>query len=86
MAGDREAHGSVIDDADLVSGLTPDAVAGYATAGLFVIVSLPRRQALTGKGDDIFVDPAWARASDLVLDIRRAIFFDVDGSDETRRG
>lgn len=50
----------IIDDADLVSGITPEAVAGLAKAGLFVLLSLPRHQVRQTPWDEADLDPVWA--------------------------
>lgn len=60
----------LIDDADLVSGLTPSALALLAAAGLFVVISLPRHHVALGPGDEADLDPAWARAADVILEVR----------------
>jgi replicative DNA helicase len=59
----------VIDDADLVSGLTPQRVAQWAREGMFVLLSLPRHHVLPG-GDDWDLDAEWARVADVVLEVQ----------------
>lgn len=60
----------VIDDADLVSGISPAAVTDLARAGLFVLLSLPRHQVLQAPGDEADLDPGWARAAHVILEVR----------------
>lgn len=60
----------VVDDADLVSGLTPSAAAEWARLGIFVLLSLPRHHVLQEPKGDPDIDPAWARAADVVLEVR----------------
>ena len=60
----------IIDDADLVSGITPAAVADLAKAGFFVLLSLPRHQVLQAAWDEADLDPVWARAADVILEVR----------------
>jgi replicative DNA helicase len=65
----------VIDDADLVSGVTPAWALQRARDGMFVLVSLPRSRMLPG-GDDWDLDPAWCRAADVVLEIQHRHLYD----------
>jgi len=60
----------VIDDADLVCGLTPMAVADYAAKGMFVLISLPRHQIMATSDDEADLDPVWARTADVILEVR----------------
>lgn len=60
----------IIDDADLVSGITPAAVADWAKAGLFVMLSLPRHEVMQAPWDEADLDPIWARAADVILEVR----------------
>ncbi|WP_185995435.1 DnaB-like helicase C-terminal domain-containing protein [Nocardioides campestrisoli] len=60
----------VIDDADLVGGVTPTAAKRWSDAGLFVLLSLPRHLVLTDSSSEADIDPAWGRVSDVVLEVR----------------
>jgi replicative DNA helicase len=60
----------VIDDADLVSGLTPYMVSSYAEAGMFVLLSMPRHLLMTSPDDEADLDPRWARIADTILEVR----------------
>lgn len=60
----------VIDDADLVSGLSPDIVSSYAEAGMFVLLAMPRHLLMTSTADGADLDPRWARAADIILEVR----------------
>lgn len=59
-----------VDDADLVSGITPEWLATCAAAGMFVLVSMPRHRVMAAPEHDANLDPAWARAADVILEIR----------------
>lgn len=59
----------VIDDADLVSGVTPQMVGQWAQEGLFVLLSMPRSRVLPD-GDDWDVSLEWGRAADVILEIQ----------------
>ena len=61
----------VLDDADLISGLTPAMAAGYAASGMVVILTLPRDQVLLGAGDEAPLEPTWARVCDVIVEVRR---------------
>lgn len=60
----------LIDDADLVPGLTPERLTEYAASGLFVAISLPRHKVMTDETDEADLNPAWARAADVVMEVR----------------
>jgi replicative DNA helicase len=59
----------VIDDADIVSGVTPHRVGQWAREGMFVLLSMPRHHVLPG-GDDWDLDAEWPRVADVVLEIQ----------------
>jgi replicative DNA helicase len=63
-------HAVVIDDADLASGATPEWAAKCAAAGTLVILSLPRHLVALGDSDEAPLEPAWARAADVIVDVR----------------
>lgn len=65
----------VMDDADLVSGVTLEWVRRCADEGMFVLLSLPRSRVLP-HGDDWDLDPGWARAADVILEIQHRQLFD----------
>jgi replicative DNA helicase len=60
----------VIDDADLVSGLSPEVVSSCAGAGMFVLLSMPRHLLMTSSADEADLDPRWTRTADAVLEVR----------------
>ena len=60
----------IVDDADLVSGLTPTRVGALAAAGILVVISLPRELVALGDQDEAPLDPAWARVADVILEVR----------------
>lgn len=60
----------VIDDADLVPGLSPDMVTSFAEAGMFVLLSMPRHLLMTGPDDEDDLDPRWTRTADTILEVR----------------
>lgn len=68
--GEPKPTAIVVDDADLVSGVSPSTVASWAEAGLSVLLSLPRDVVMTSPDDESDLDPAWARAADVVLEVR----------------
>ncbi|MGF9757633.1 DnaB-like helicase C-terminal domain-containing protein [Microvirga sp. 0TCS3.31] len=59
----------VLDDADMVSGLTPLRVREYAEASMFVLLSLPRAAVFASPGGSVDLDPSWARVADVVLEV-----------------
>lgn len=65
----------VIDDADLVSGVTAEWVRRCAREGMFVLLSLPRSRVLPD-GDDWDLDADWARASDVVIEMQHRQLYD----------
>ena len=62
----------VLDDADLVHGAVPFRVAGLASRGAHVLVSLPRHLVVRHDGDRPHLDPEWGRVADVVLEVRQA--------------
>lgn len=70
VRGEPKPTAIVIDDADLVSGVSPSTVASWAEAGIFVLLSLPRHVVMTSSGDESDLDPTWARAADVVIEVR----------------
>jgi replicative DNA helicase len=74
----------VIDDADLVSGLTIDRVCEFASRGLLVVVSLPRHLVAQREGDEPSLAPGWARAADVIIDVRHTSL--PTGPDQLRPG
>ena len=60
----------VVDDADLVSGMTPAMASTWAGMGMLVILTLPREKILLGDDDDAPLAPSWTRVCDLVLEVR----------------
>lgn len=65
----------VIDDADIVSGVTPHRVGQWAREGMFVLLSMPRHHVLPG-GDDWDLDAEWSRVADVVLEIQHRHLYD----------
>ncbi|GGD24524.1 DnaB-like helicase C-terminal domain-containing protein [Nocardioides daphniae] len=59
----------VVDDADRVSGMGPFAVEACRDAGQFVLVSLPRHLLFGDTGNGSNLDPGWARAADVILEL-----------------
>ncbi len=60
----------VVDDADLVSGVTPAMASTWADTGMLVILTFPREKILLGNDDEAPLDPSWARVCDVVLEVR----------------
>lgn len=60
----------MVDDADLVGGMSPARASAYAAAGLLVVLSLPRDHVVMGDHDEAPLDPAWVRVADIVLEVR----------------
>jgi replicative DNA helicase len=65
----------VIDDADTVSGVTPQRVGQWAREGMSVLLSMPRHHVLPG-GDDWDLDAGWSRVADVVLEIQHRQLYD----------
>ena len=60
----------LVDDADLVHGAGPAALQALTRDGAFVCVTLPRHLVALDDSEVPDLDPAWARAADLVLEVR----------------
>jgi replicative DNA helicase len=60
----------MLDDADLVGGMSATRAAQYAASGMLVVVTMPRHLMVFGEEDDAPLDPAWARVADVVLEVR----------------
>lgn len=69
----------VLDDADLIGGATPAAIAGYAAAGISAILTLPRDQVVHSDGDEAPLDPAWGRVCDVILEVRHRGLPPIEG-------
>lgn len=69
-SGEPKATAIVIDDVDLVSGVSASTVESWRDSGLFVLLSLPRHLVMTNPTDEADLDFAWARAADLILEVR----------------
>jgi replicative DNA helicase len=70
----------LIDDVDLVSGMTPARAAAYAASGMLVVVTLPRERVLADPHDESRVLPEWARVSDAILEVRHRGLPPSDGA------
>ena len=62
----------LLDDADLVHGAVPSRVAGLASRGAHVLVSLPRPVVVRYDDDRPHLDPEWGSVADVVLEVRQA--------------
>ena len=65
--GDRAL---LVDDADLVRSATPEALRSKADEGALVIASLPRHVLVQDRHRDGDLDPHWARAADVIIEVR----------------
>lgn len=59
----------VVDDADMVSGLAVARVHEYAAASMFVLLSLPRDSVMSSVEGSADLDPRWARAADVIVEV-----------------
>jgi replicative DNA helicase len=75
---------ALIDDADLVPTAAPGHLIELAEAGALVIVTLPRHMMVEGPLEDADLDPQWARAADVVVEVRTRGL--VPGDVEARLG
>lgn len=66
----QETPAVFLDDADRISGLTPQWVAARAAAGMFVLASMPRHRVLVAPDHEADLDPTWAGVADVVLEVR----------------
>jgi len=60
----------LVDDADLVNGISPARVRGLANDGAVVIAALPRHLLVQDRHPDGDLDPDWARVADVIVEIR----------------
>jgi len=60
----------LVDDADLVPTATPQHLGALAPAGSLVVATLPRHVMVAGPHEDADLDPEWARAADVVIEVR----------------
>lgn len=60
----------ILDDVDLVGGATPSRVRQVAERGAIVIASLPRHLLVQDRHPDGDLDAEWARAADVILEVR----------------
>lgn len=52
-------------------GVTPEWAAACATAGKFVLISMPRHRVMVSTDQEADLDPAWAQVADVILEVRR---------------
>lgn len=66
----------IVDDADLTPGVSPERGRSIADRGALVIVTLPRHLLMYTDRDHQWLDPAWSRVADVVIEIRQAAWPD----------
>ena len=60
----------LLDDADLVSGVTPARIRELAVSRALVIASFPRHLLVRDPHPDADLEPRWARAADIIIEVR----------------
>ena len=61
---------ALLDDADLVSGVTPARIRELAVSRALVIASFPRHLLVRDPHPDGDLEPSWARAADIIIEVR----------------
>lgn len=59
-----------VDDAEHVLGITPEWLIACASAGVFVLIALPRHGVMMTSDDESDLDPSWASVADVILEVR----------------